>query len=156
MSLGSGNGLVPNRRKGIIWTNADPVRWHIFAALGGDGVNQDYMSIKGRNMHKWGSITVVAILAKMSWLSDALVAMAGISRWPCGRPGGVQVTGGWHWLGTRPPGYWMQKLIGYCLWCREFSSFLSKKYHQGKIAWVSRYLISLGNWLFVQQLFCQL
>ena len=36
ISTGSGNGLVPNRRQAIIWTNADPIHWHIYAALGGD------------------------------------------------------------------------------------------------------------------------
>ena len=35
-SFGSGNGLAPNRQQAIIWTNADPLRWHIYAALGGD------------------------------------------------------------------------------------------------------------------------
>ena len=30
------DGLAPNRRQTIIWTNADPVHWHIYAALGED------------------------------------------------------------------------------------------------------------------------
>ena len=30
------NGLVPNMRQVIIWTIADPVHWHIYAALRGD------------------------------------------------------------------------------------------------------------------------
>ena len=30
------NGLVPNRRQAIIWTNTDLIHWHIYAALGGD------------------------------------------------------------------------------------------------------------------------
>ena len=30
------NGLAPNRRQAIIWTNADPIHWHIYAALRGD------------------------------------------------------------------------------------------------------------------------
>ena len=34
--IGSGNGLAPNRRQAITWTNADPVDWRIYAALGGD------------------------------------------------------------------------------------------------------------------------
>ena len=33
-SIGSDNGLVPTRRQGIIWTNADPICWHIYAAPG--------------------------------------------------------------------------------------------------------------------------
>ena len=32
----SGNGLAPNRRQAINWTNADPVHWRIYAALGRD------------------------------------------------------------------------------------------------------------------------
>ena len=35
-SIVSDNGLVPNRRQAIIWTNADPVHWRIYVALGGD------------------------------------------------------------------------------------------------------------------------
>ena len=35
-SIGSGNGLVPNRRQAITWTNDGPVHWRIYAALGGD------------------------------------------------------------------------------------------------------------------------
>ena len=35
-SIGSDNGLVPNRRQANIWTNADPIHWRIYAALGGD------------------------------------------------------------------------------------------------------------------------
>ena len=36
-SIGSDNGLAPNRRQAIIWTNVDPIHWHIYAALGGAG-----------------------------------------------------------------------------------------------------------------------
>ena len=34
VSIGSGNGLAPNRRQAIIWTNADAVHWLKNAALG--------------------------------------------------------------------------------------------------------------------------
>ena len=34
------NGLVPNRRQAIIRTNADPIHWRIYAALGEDELNQ--------------------------------------------------------------------------------------------------------------------
>ena len=34
--IGLDNGLAPNRRQAIIWTNADPILWRIYAALGGD------------------------------------------------------------------------------------------------------------------------
>ena len=36
-SIGSGNDLAPNRRQAIIWFNADPILWRIYAAQGGDG-----------------------------------------------------------------------------------------------------------------------
>ena len=35
-SIGSGNGLAPNRRQAIAWTNADPDHWRICAAHGRD------------------------------------------------------------------------------------------------------------------------
>ena len=35
-SIGLDNGLAPNRHQAIIWTNADPIHWRIYAALGGD------------------------------------------------------------------------------------------------------------------------
>ena len=33
-SIGLDNGLTPNRRQAIIWTNADPIQWRIYAAQG--------------------------------------------------------------------------------------------------------------------------
>ena len=30
------NGLTPNWRQAITWTNADPVHWRIYAAIVGD------------------------------------------------------------------------------------------------------------------------
>ena len=36
MRTGSGNGLAPMRRQAIIWINAYPVHWRIYAALGGN------------------------------------------------------------------------------------------------------------------------
>ena len=35
-SFGLNNGLPPNRRQAISWTNADPILWRIYAALGGE------------------------------------------------------------------------------------------------------------------------
>ena len=26
--------MAPNKRQAIIWTNADPIHWHIYASLG--------------------------------------------------------------------------------------------------------------------------
>ena len=36
-SIGPDNGLAPNRRQAITWTNTDPVHWRLYAALGGGG-----------------------------------------------------------------------------------------------------------------------
>ena len=36
VSIGSGNGLAPNKRQAITWTNADLIHWRIYAALGED------------------------------------------------------------------------------------------------------------------------
>ena len=41
-----GNGLVPNRRQTIIWTNVDPIHWRIYVAPGGDELNRSYRSIE--------------------------------------------------------------------------------------------------------------
>ena len=35
-SIGLDNGLAPNRRQAVIWTNADPIHWRIYLALGGE------------------------------------------------------------------------------------------------------------------------
>ena len=35
-SVGLGNGSAPSRRQAITWTNDEPVRWRIYAVLGGD------------------------------------------------------------------------------------------------------------------------
>ena len=34
------NGLAPNGQPAIIWTNADPIRWRIYAALSGDELDK--------------------------------------------------------------------------------------------------------------------
>ena len=39
------NGMVPNRWQANIWTNADPVHWRIFAALGGGGLTIETWTI---------------------------------------------------------------------------------------------------------------
>ena len=35
-SMGLDNGLAPNKRQAIVWANAAPIHWRIYAALGGD------------------------------------------------------------------------------------------------------------------------
>ena len=41
-SVGSGNGLALNRQQTIIWTNADPIQWRFYAALGGNELTTPY------------------------------------------------------------------------------------------------------------------
>ena len=35
--------MAPIRRQAIIWTNADPVHWHIYVASGGDELNPSFL-----------------------------------------------------------------------------------------------------------------
>ena len=35
-SIGLNNGMALNRRRAIIWTNAGPIHWRIYAVIGGD------------------------------------------------------------------------------------------------------------------------
>ena len=46
VNTGPGNGLLPVRRQAITRTNTDPVHWRIYAALGGDELNQAEDSIR--------------------------------------------------------------------------------------------------------------
>ena len=48
-SVCSGNGLAPNRRQAITWTNGSPVHWRIYAALGGDELTQVCISDLGHH-----------------------------------------------------------------------------------------------------------
>ena len=36
LSIGLDNGLAPNWRQAIVWTNAEPIHWLIYEELGGD------------------------------------------------------------------------------------------------------------------------
>ena len=42
-SISLDNGLAPNRWQAIIWTNADPINWRIYATLGGDELTQMFI-----------------------------------------------------------------------------------------------------------------
>ena len=48
MSIGSGNGLAPHRQQAITWTNADPVHWRLYAALGEGELNGEVLLLKQR------------------------------------------------------------------------------------------------------------
>ena len=39
-SIGLDNGLTPNKRQAIIWSNADPIHWPIYAALDRDELTE--------------------------------------------------------------------------------------------------------------------
>ena len=39
-AFGLDNGMAPNRHQAFIWTNADPVHWRIYEALGGDELTE--------------------------------------------------------------------------------------------------------------------
>ena len=40
LSIRLDNGLAPNSRQVIIWTNADPIHWRIYAAIRGDELSE--------------------------------------------------------------------------------------------------------------------
>ena len=40
----------PNRRLAIIWTNANPIHWRIYAALGGDELNAQYRDLSNSSV----------------------------------------------------------------------------------------------------------
>ena len=61
-SIGLDNGLAPNRRQAIIWIDANPIRWRIYAVAGGNElINQS------------GSITRMVKRYPMYVLSDPTV-----------------------------------------------------------------------------------
>ena len=43
-STGLDNGLAPNRRQAIIWTNTDPIHWRKYVELVGDELTGIYGS----------------------------------------------------------------------------------------------------------------
>ena len=49
MIIGLNNSLAPNKWPAIIWSNADPIHWCIYAALGGDELTY------------WGRVTHICI-----------------------------------------------------------------------------------------------
>ena len=50
-SIGSSNGLAPNRRQAITWFNGDPVHRHIYMALGADELTPKWHTIF--HLHVW-------------------------------------------------------------------------------------------------------
>ena len=61
-SIGSGNGLAPNRRKAITWTNADPVHWCIYAALQAHELRLKAFSCKSQEVTNLGPCGIIISL----------------------------------------------------------------------------------------------
>ena len=56
-STGSDNGLVPIRRQAIIWTNAHPIHWQLYAALRGDDLtNCGLVTPYGSLQRPWSTL----------------------------------------------------------------------------------------------------
>ena len=60
VNIGSDNGFAPFRRQAIIWTNADPVHWRIYAALGGDELTTILVASHNYLTH-WGRVTQICV-----------------------------------------------------------------------------------------------
>ena len=65
-SIGWNNGITLNRRQAIIWTNADPVHWRIYAVLSGDELNVLFLKcnvcILIQNSPKFGPMSLLALI----------------------------------------------------------------------------------------------
>ena len=92
---GSDNGLVPNRRQAIIWTNADPIHWRIYAAQGGDeltvsvsvgpGVSGSLsVGTRADDIHGWGIGGM-----RPFWTNRRLVSPLAQHAWKVCVPGGI-------------------------------------------------------------------
>ena len=69
--FGSGNGLVPNKRQAITWTNADTLNWCIYTALGGDELNHKMLSLP--HPVAW-AMRCLSIIVSASAKSDRVIA----------------------------------------------------------------------------------
>ena len=43
--------MAPNRREAIVWTNAEPDPWRIYAALGEDELNETQKNVKTNHIN---------------------------------------------------------------------------------------------------------
>ena len=59
-SIGYDNGLAPNRRQAIIWNNADPIHWRIYAALRRDELTAIVMCplLMIKVCRRWHGVTI--------------------------------------------------------------------------------------------------
>ena len=62
-SIGLDNGLASNRRQAIIWTNANPIHWRIYAALEGDVLKSEHNWSTSENpLHDYGPATEYSMM----------------------------------------------------------------------------------------------
>ena len=105
-SIGSGNGLAPNRRQAITWTNDDPVHWRIYASLGEDELTGDipFLSLTNDSVRHYSDVIIGAMASQITsptivystvysgadqrkhQSSASLAFVRGIHRWPVNSP----------------------------------------------------------------------
>ena len=74
-STGLDNGLAPNTRQAIIWTNDDTVHWRVYAALGGDElVSPQCSSLSGLFRFVYGQ-SIVLLKRCPLWKSRIIQCM---------------------------------------------------------------------------------
>ena len=100
----SDNGLAPNKRKAIIWTNADPIHWRIHPSQVGDGLMKRLrfflcISVSGRKKCylpvAFGGIESIIIRAL------GILLCRGVSVIVIGCPNGIRIN-----PSTHPPVCW--------------------------------------------------
>ena len=62
-SIGSDNGLAPDRWHDIIWTNAYQIHWRLYAALGGNELRQ----LTHWGLNKMAAIWLTVFSKALSW-----------------------------------------------------------------------------------------
>ena len=62
VSIGLGNGLAPNRRQAITWTNDDLVHWCIYVALGGDELTHCSLGDLDEISEMWFSLLTYSLV----------------------------------------------------------------------------------------------
>ena len=68
-SIGSDNGLTPNRQQTIVWTNYSIVYWHIYASLNIDELTYicDMIIHNLQGYCHWANHRLAPVPAKLSW-----------------------------------------------------------------------------------------
>ena len=67
-TIGTDNGLMPNRQQAIIWTNADPIHWRIYATLEGDELTQMFIANVWKPFSTvWSPMSNIHYLSRNLW-----------------------------------------------------------------------------------------